>query len=78
MEGTMATGAVGELPASPTCSQLQKLLQQMSLERDELQTQLTQAQVSAHTLYKACIMILMKQLRVWGQVHVLPSQCTLL
>ena len=51
MEGTVATGAGGELPTSPKRSQLQKLLQQMGLEKDELQTKLTQAQVSAHNLY---------------------------
>ena len=40
---------MGQLPASPQNDHLQKLLQQVSLERDALQTQLDQAKVSTLT-----------------------------
>ena len=36
---------VGQLPASPRNDRLQKLLQQVSLDRDSLQAQLDQAKV---------------------------------
>lgn len=49
LDDSAVPSGMGQLPASPRNDRLQKLLQQVSLERDALRTQLEQAKVSTLT-----------------------------